>query len=54
MAVDDGDCVLVPRGYHPVGVPHGYQSYYLNTMAGPSREWKFRNDPDHEWIIEGP
>jgi 5-deoxy-glucuronate isomerase len=52
MAVDDGDCVLVPRGYHPVGVPHGYQSYYLNTMAGPSREWKFRNDPDHEWIVE--
>lgn len=52
MAVEDGDCVLVPGGYHPVGVPHGYESYYLNTMAGPAREWKFYNDPDHEWIIE--
>ena len=52
MAVSDGDCVLVPKGYHPVGVPHGYDSYYLNTMAGPSREWVFYNDPEHEWIFE--
>lgn len=51
MAVEDGDCVLVPRGYHPVGVPHGYNSYYLNTMAGPTRDWKFHNDPDHEWLM---
>ena len=51
-AVNDGECVLVPKGYHPVGVPHGYDSYYLNTMAGPKRDWKFFNDPDHEWIIE--
>lgn len=47
----DRSVVLVPRGYHPVGVPHGYESYYLNTMAGPKREWIFRNDPDHEWIL---
>ena len=52
MAVEDGDLVMVPEGYHPVGVPHGYQSYYLNVMAGPSRNWIFHNDPDHEWIIE--
>jgi 5-deoxy-glucuronate isomerase len=44
--------VMVPEGYHPVGAPHGYTSYYLNVMAGPSREWIFHNDPDHEWIIE--
>ena len=53
IAVEDGDTVLVPRGYHPVGAPHGYDLYYLNVMAGPKREWKFRNDPAHEWIIEG-
>ena len=52
MAVENGDLVMVPEGYHPVGVPHGYQSYYLNVMAGPSRNWIFHNDPDHEWIIE--
>ena len=26
---------MVPRGYHPVVVPYGYESYYLNVMAGP-------------------
>ena len=51
MAVYDKDCVIVPKGYHPVGVPYGYQSYYLNVMAGPVREWKFSNDPNHEWIL---
>ena len=53
IAAEDGDTVLVPRGYHPVGAPHGYDLYYLNVMAGPKREWKFRNDPAHEWIVKG-
>ncbi len=52
VSVDNHGVVMVPEGYHPVGVPHGYQSYYLNVMAGPSRNWIFHNDPDHEWIIE--
>lgn len=52
LSAPDGSVVLVPKGYHPVGVPHGYESYYLNTMAGPERKWIFRNDPAHEWIIE--
>lgn len=52
MAVEDHDVVMVPRGYHPVVVPYGYDSYYLNVMAGPRRVWHFYNDPAHEWIIE--
>ncbi|MCX2525064.1 5-deoxy-glucuronate isomerase [Larsenimonas rhizosphaerae] len=52
MAVEDGCCVLVPGGYHPVGAAHGYSLYYLNVMAGPKRVWKFHNDPDHEWLIK--
>ncbi len=52
VAVNDGDVVLVPRGYHPVGAPPGYQLYYLNVMAGPKRTWKFHNDPEHAWVIE--
>ena len=52
MTVLDHDVVLVPRGYHPVGAPHGYDLYYLNVMAGPKRIWKFHNDPKHEWIVE--
>jgi 5-deoxy-glucuronate isomerase len=51
LAAADGDVVLVPRGYHPVGAPHGYELYYLNVMAGPKRTWKFHNDPDHEWLM---
>ncbi len=52
MAVSDGDVVLVPRGHHPVGVPYGYESYYLNVMAGPLRKWRFANHPDHDWIYQ--
>ena len=52
VCVEDGDVVLVPRGYHPVGAPHGYDLYYLNVMAGPKRQWIFRNDPAHAWIAE--
>jgi 5-deoxy-glucuronate isomerase len=51
MSVENRGVVMVPGGYHPVGAPHGYESYYLNVMAGPSRNWIFHNDPDHEWII---
>lgn len=52
MAVESQDCVSVPKGYHPVGVPDGYDLYYLNVMAGPHRKWVFHNDEDHEWILE--
>ena len=51
MAVSDGDVVLVPRGYHPVGAAHGYDLYYLNTMAGPKRMWRFHNEPAHAWLM---
>jgi 5-deoxy-glucuronate isomerase len=51
ITVEDGDVVMVPRGYHPVGAPHGYDVYYLNVMAGPRRNWIFRNDPTHDWIV---
>lgn len=52
MAVEDGQVVMVPEGYHPVGAAHGYDLYYLNVMAGPKRVWKFKNDPDHEWMLK--
>jgi 5-deoxy-glucuronate isomerase len=52
FAVENHDVVIVPRGYHPVCVPYGYRSYYLNVMAGPRRVWSFRNDPRHEWMLQ--
>ncbi|MDQ0902655.1 MULTISPECIES: 5-deoxy-glucuronate isomerase [unclassified Paenibacillus] len=54
LIVKNGETVLVPRGYHPVSAPPGYDVYYLNVMAGPTRTWKFHNDPEHAWIMTKP
>src|SRR5260221_6183138 len=51
MAVEDRDVVLVPRGYHPVVVPHGYQSYYFNVMAGAPHGLDLFKHPAHQWIF---
>ena len=52
ISVENNSVVMVPEGYHPVGAPHGYDLYYLNVMAGPTREWIFKNDPAHEWMVK--
>ncbi|MGL1920918.1 MAG: 5-deoxy-glucuronate isomerase [Hyphomicrobiales bacterium] len=52
LTANNGDVVLVPKGHHPCGVPHGYELYYLNVMAGPKRKWRFINHPDHQWIAD--
>jgi 5-deoxy-glucuronate isomerase len=52
LAVEDGDVVLVPKGYHPCAACHGYDLYYLNVMAGPTRTWKFHNAAEHEWLLK--
>ena len=51
IAFSDRDCVLVPRGYHTVSAPPGYEVYYLNVMAGPVRLWAVQDDPDHAWTL---
>ncbi|WP_104398971.1 5-deoxy-glucuronate isomerase [Vibrio penaeicida] len=50
MAVYDRDVVQVPKGYHPVATVAGYDSYYLNVMAGPVRQWLFTWEKDHQWV----
>ncbi|QUW21503.1 5-deoxy-glucuronate isomerase [Sporosarcina sp. Marseille-Q4063] len=52
MSVENKNVVMVPEGYHPVSSVPGYESYYLNVMAGPVRTWVFHNDPKHEWLFE--
>jgi 5-deoxy-glucuronate isomerase len=52
FAPGDGDVILVPRGYHPVAAPAGYDAYYLNVMAGPHRAWHFTLDSDHAWLMD--
>lgn len=50
FGVENEDVILCPEGYHPVSVPDGYESYYLNVMAGPVKSWSFYVHPDYSWI----
>lgn len=52
VSASNHDVVLVPKGHHPCGVPYGYESYYLNVMAGPLRKWRFKNHPEHDWVFQ--
>jgi 5-deoxy-glucuronate isomerase len=47
VAVQDGDVVLVPRGYHPVAGDPRADLYYLNVMAGPVRAWRVTVAPGY-------
>ena len=51
LTARDADVILVPRGYHVVGAAAGYDCWYLNVMAGPTRVWNFTVDPDHRWLM---
>jgi len=52
FAIEDGDVVAIPRGYHPVSAAPGYQLYYLWILAGEtSRELRPRDDPAHAWVL---
>jgi len=49
-AVEHGDVVVLPRGYHPVAAAPGYRVYYLWLMAGTGRTMCPFDDPAHAWI----
>jgi len=49
-AVEHGDVVVLPRGYHPVAAAPGYRVYYLWLMAGTGRTMRPFDDPAHGWI----
>ncbi len=51
MTIEDGDLVMVPKGYHPCGTAHGYDLYYLNVMAGPKRTWRINTEECHRWLL---
>lgn len=52
FVVNNKDVVICPEGYHPVLVPDGYDSYYLNVMGGPVKKWLFHYDEDHAWLLK--
>jgi 5-deoxy-glucuronate isomerase len=48
----DNDAVLVPEGYHPVSSPPGYNTYYLNVLAGSAQSLANYEDPRYVWVKE--
>lgn len=46
----DGDLVLVREGYHPVAAAPGTNAYYLNALAGESRDMTPHDDPAYAWV----
>jgi 5-deoxy-glucuronate isomerase len=51
FAVEHGDTVLIPRGYHPVVACPGYTLNYTWILAGEGRVYgAWSDDPRHSWI----
>lgn len=51
FAVEHGDTVLIPRGYHPVVACPGYTLNYTWILAGEARTYgAWTDDPRHSWI----
>ena len=49
MLAQENDIVLVPEGYHPVVSAHGYNTYYLNFLAGSAQSLANTDDPRYTW-----
>ncbi len=53
-AVEDGDTVMIPRGYHPVVAFPAYTLNYTWILAGEGRTYgAWADDPRYAWIKEG-
>jgi len=51
FVIENGDTVVLPKGYHPLTVAPGYQLYYLFALVGEKREYgAWSDDPDHQWV----
>lgn len=51
FVVEDGDTVLLPKGYHPVVAAPGYELHYTWVLAGEERRYgAWNDDPRHVWV----
>jgi 5-deoxy-glucuronate isomerase len=50
ILVTDNHLVLSPEGYHPVVSGFGYDSYYLNILAGSDQSLASTDDPAYSWV----
>lgn len=50
LVARNNHAVLVPEGYHPVAAAPGYNTYYLNFLAGSAQSLANSDDPAHAWV----
>lgn len=51
FVVEDGDTVLLPKGYHPTVAAPGYELHYTWVLAGEERRYgAWADDPRHAWV----
>jgi 5-deoxy-glucuronate isomerase len=51
FVVEDGDTVLLPKGYHPVVAAPGYELHYTWVLGGEERRYgAWADDPRHVWV----
>lgn len=50
ILVQDSNLVLSPEGYHPVVSAPGYNTYYLNILAGSDQSLAASDDPAYAWV----
>jgi 5-deoxy-glucuronate isomerase len=50
VKVSNNEAVIVPEGYHPVVSPPGYNTYYLNVLAGSAQSLACVDDPRYAWV----
>lgn len=51
FVVEDGDMVILPRGYHPVVAAPGYQMSYVWILCGEGKSYgAWSDDPAHAWL----
>jgi 5-deoxy-glucuronate isomerase len=52
IMVSNNQLVLSPEGYHPVVSAFGYDTYYLNMLAGTDQSLASSDDPAYSWVKE--
>jgi 5-deoxy-glucuronate isomerase len=46
----DSHLVVIPEGYHPVVSPPGFNTYYLNFLAGSAQSLMSKDDERYAWV----
>lgn len=51
FTVEDGDAIVIPRGYHPVVAAPGYAMGYVWALCGEGKQYgAWTEDPAHQWV----